>query len=257
MHKPATPRSALLPRIVASVAAAAVIAFAPLPATHASTIFNGTPTGNLYDGGDWTNGFPSPGNDGSIAVNGSASQTGAYNFNTTSSITTTITQTAGTIGAAGDLNFYNSQYNASTSPGLYVWHQTGGTLNVVRTFTINEGFSYQLSPGGNYLASDGSANGARISVVNGGLFSQTGGSTGGASYWNETTTTMSLSGGAAIDLGDYIGPGNPVFNVTSSGSILLSGSFYARASPLGPVTSANLIAVSNGGSFVFSPSWFA
>jgi len=106
---------------------AALVALLLAVSASADTIFNG---GELFTSTDWTNGLPSSGNPGMIAVGGSANATSILWGGT-------VNQTAGDIVATGT--------NGVNLRSGTVWNMSGGSFTA-RYFNAN-GSTFNMSGG--------------------------------------------------------------------------------------------------------------
>lgn len=172
---------------VRSIVALALVAVAA-PAMAVTTLVSG---GDVFTAAGWTNGIPSPGNDGTITVDGVYSAPSYLAKQNGGSVS--VVHSAGAITDTGgsDWNLYNTGYTAQ-----YYWTIAGGSMTLGRNLIANEGSHYTLSSG--TLASTYGA--PQIEAVNNGTFVQTGGTLDGFCLVVNNATTMSLSGGSAINV---------------------------------------------------------
>lgn len=162
-------RTCLLIPALAVVAAGLCTATAPV---EAATVFNVT-GGSIKTAGNWTNGLPSAGNDGTIAIDAVIGGNG-FNFGAT-----TVNQTAGAITDTGSWSF-NMQGGAT-------WNISGGSLTsrfILSNGSFN-GSSTTLNASGGLVAvrsdSDGQfgvANSGKINISGSAVLDATGAGSG-------------------------------------------------------------------------------
>lgn len=197
---------------------AMIAAVAAFSTVHAATTFNG---GDLGNAGNWTGGLPtSPGNPGSIAVNGTVSASGSTTYTNYH-----ITQTAGVISYTG----------SGSDPRLDggTFEQNGGTWGVAnngRGFRIDNGNVTTLTSG--KIISGTLANTQIIGStlnVNGGSLETYGAGRG-----------ILLSGGGTLNIN-----GGSVFTETSSATNIFGiGSLATGSNTInlnGGVTNVNFL----------------
>lgn len=130
----------------------------------AATVFN--TAGSIYDAGNWDNGLPGTGNDGTIAISGASipdmNNSGPLFDNGTYSITSSVD-----IATADEFNL-----RMAGTGGLLTWNMTDGTI-AARFFLSNGGggnVTFNMS-GGQLVVDPG---GNFIGAVNGGVFNISG-----------------------------------------------------------------------------------
>lgn len=215
--------------------------FSALPC-FAATSFNG---GSLYSAAQWSSGLPAPGNDGTVANNGTFS--GNINFNVATAGSVTVGHGSGAL--TGDsLNLRNDAAGGAT----YQWNQYGGS--VTGSFVVvNNRVTYSLV-GGTITASATPTGGARVQVVNSGKFNQTGGTISGLGYdfGSNVAATHYLTGGSAVNAGTaWSGSGTWLFRVANLNTVKVSGDWTASFRSFGP---AEFI-VAAGGVLDFQNTW--
>jgi hypothetical protein len=224
----------------AALCGAILVAVVPLTVASASTTFTG---GEVFSGGDWTNGLPSPGNDGTINVSGTFGAPN-FDFNQPTAGNVIISQTGGSL-TPGSLDF--NVRNDASGGATYSWNQSGGSLTA-RLVIPNNRVTYTLSGTGTLQALG--TGGDRILTANSGVFAQTGGTSSGLGLDIENGSTVSLSGGSAVHVGEFWGDG---FVSENASTIAFSGNYTATIDPA--VSAANSILLSSGGLLSFNPDW--
>ncbi|MGC4014928.1 MAG: DUF5703 domain-containing protein [Luteolibacter sp.] len=184
----------------------------------ATTTFNG---GSLYSAAQWSNGLPTVGNDGSITTSGTFA--GNVNFNVATAGTVTVGHGSGTL--TGDsLNLRNDAAGGAT----YQWNQYGGSVTC-SFVVVNNRVTYTLV-GGTVSSPASPTGGARVQIVNSGVFNQTGGTLTGLAYdfGSNTTSTHRLTGGSGVNIGSaWTGAGVWVFRVANLNTVKVSGDWSA------------------------------
>jgi autotransporter-associated beta strand protein len=217
----------------------AILGIAQLPA---QTSFSG---GNVATATDWTNGLPSPDNDGTIAQSGIANN---VFFNVASGIIL-VSHTEGSLTGTPNLQ------NTGAAP--VQWTQSGGTFSATNFFVVNNRVTYELTGTGliNFASVTG---GSRLQVVNaGGTLVQSGGTIDGmALAFENSTGSNTLSGGEGLNLGASWAGGaairvlNSTVNITGDYTATINSGFSNAAG-----LTSGVLSMEGSGVLNFSPTW--